>query len=199
MKGRPARGFTLPEVLITLLIAGVIIVAAAEYASLTWTHYRKTGDTLNRIQLEAIARNAVVQELGFAGYGRGFLGEFDGNTIEVGLGATADSPDTFRIHYLEERWLEEPLERHITLDVARDSGGTWNLYRREEGATRQPAVQDVTNLKVTGFVDEEGQLRMPWTPWPATVTGMVVQLTFSWDTKRVAYIPFISAQRLGWL
>lgn len=199
MRARTRQGFTVPELLTGLLILGIVVAAAADYTQLALRHYRNTASMLERIQLESLARNAVIQEIGFAGYGGDFLGEFGGYTIEVGLGRNADTADTFRIHYLEERWLESPVERHITFDVARDSGGTWNLYRREEGGTRQPAVQDVTNLKVLGFVDQDGELVMPWAAWPEEVTAMIVQLSFSWGSQRAAYIPFISAQRLGWL
>lgn len=199
MRGNRTRGFTLSELLTGLLVLGVLLVAGAEFTRLSVRQYRRAGSMMERVQLESTARNAVIQELGFAGYGRGFLGDFSGSTVEVRPGRDADTPDVFRIHYLEERWLETPQERHITFEVARDGSGTWNLYRREDGATRQPAVQDVTNLKLLSFVDGAGQLSTPWTPWPAEVTGMVVQLTFSWGTQRAAYIPFISAQRLGWL
>lgn len=191
------HGFTLPEVLMSLVVLGLLLLAMGQYVTGSVRNYRQTAAMLERVQLESIARNVVVRELSFAGYGRGIIGEFSGPTIEIGVSDREDRSDTFRIHYLEEQWLAAPVQRQITIDVARDSGGIWNLYRREEGATRQPAVQEVTNLKLVGFVTAGGKVVSQAEPWPAEITAFVVQLSFSWDTSRLAYIAFAAPQQLG--
>ncbi len=196
---RGHRGFTLVELLTGLAILGVVLAAMAHWTIGSIQGYRQTTDMLERVQLESIARNVVVRELSFAGYGQGFIGDVTGPTIEIGLSGRDDRSDTFRVHYMEERWLSEPVERNITLDVMRDSAGQYNLYRREDGATRQPAVQDVTNLKLLGLVTAEGNYIMADQAWPVEIKAFVVQLSFTWDTSRVAYIGFASPQRLAGL
>lgn len=193
---RPAA-YTLVELLIGLAILALLLTAAVHWAVGNIRTYQHTSSMLERVQLEATARNVVVQELSFAGYGRGFIGELGGPTIEIGLSGREDRSDTFRVHYLEERWLSEPVVRDITLDVMRDAAGESNLYRREQGATRQPAVQDVTNLKLLGLVSPQGDYIAVSEPWPEQVSAFLVQLSFAWDTSRVAYIGFAAPQRLG--
>ena len=191
------HGFTLPEVLVSLAILGLILLALGQYVTGSVRNYRQTTTMLERVQLESTARNVVVRELSFAGYGRGFIGGFSGPTIEIGLADREDRSDTFRVHYLEERWLAEPVQRQITFDVARDGNGLWNLYRREQGATRQPAVQEITNLKLVGLVTTDGQVLSQHEPWPAEIKAFVVKLSFSWETSRLAYITFTAPQQLG--
>lgn len=191
------HGFTLIEILVGLAILGLILLALGQYVTGSVRNYQQTAAMLERVQLESIARNVVVRELSFAGYGRGFIGELSGPTVQIGVADREDRSDTFRIHYLEERWLAEPVQRQITLDVARDSNGLWNLYRREQGATRQPAVQEITNLKLIGLITTDGQVLSQNEPWPAEISAFVVRLSFSWDTSRMAYIAFTAPQQLG--
>src|SRR5690554_1778643 len=197
MTRRNAGGFTLVEILVGLAILVILGLAVSQYFTSSIGSYRKTAAMLERVQLESIARNVVVRELSFAGYGQGFIGEFSGPTIEIGLSGREDRSDTFKVHYLEEQWLASPVQRHVTIDVVKDSGGNWNLYWREEGATRQPAVQDVTNLKLIGIITLDGSLLMPDDTWPELISAFIVQLSFGWDTSRTAYIAFSAPQRLG--
>lgn len=191
------QGFTLVEILVSLVLLGLLLLALSQYFTGSARNYRESAAMLERVQLESTARNVVIRELSFAGYGGGFIGEFTGPTIEIGLADREDRSDTFRIQYLEERWLAEPEQRNITIDVARDSNGLWNLYRREQGATRQPAVQEITNLKLAAFVTIDGQVQLPDEPWPAEIAAFMVRISFSWDTSRLAYIRFAAPQVLG--
>jgi len=191
------RAFTLPEVLMTLSITVILGLALMQFMTTTVSGYRAAADMAERVQLESTAANVVVMELSFAGYGDGMFGDLDGPTIEIGLSGREDRSDTFRVHYLEERWLETPVARNVTIDVKQDSKGGWNLYRREDGATRQPAVQDVTNLKLLGLITESGELLSPEAAWPERISAFIVQLSFSWETSRSAYIAFNSPQRIG--
>lgn len=193
---RPARGFTLPEVLTGLVLMALLLLAVWQLLSGSLHSYRLAIDMNERVHLETVARNVVIQELSFAGYGLGFIGSFDGPTIEIGLVPDEDRSDTFRVHYLEERWLETPVQRHVTIDVARDAAGSYNLYRREEGASRQPAVQEVTNLKLASVVTVDGELLGRDDDWPAEIAAFIVSISFSWDTSRMAYINFSAPQRL---
>lgn len=196
---RQPGGFTLVEILVGLAILVILGLALSQYFTSSIRSYQQTTAMLERVQLESIARNVVVQELSFAGYGQGFIGEFTGPTIEIGLSGREDRSDTFKVHYLEEQWSASPVQRHVTIDVTRDSKGNWNLYRREEGATRQPAVQEVTNLKLIGFITPDGSLLGPEDPWPEQISAFIVNISFSWDTSRTAYIAFGAPQRLGGL
>lgn len=196
MNRHPA-GYSLIELLISLAVLAVLMAAALHWAIGNIRSYQHTSSMLERVQLESIARNVVVHELSFAGYGRGFIGELGGATVQIGVADREDRSDTFRVHYLEERWLSEPLSRHITLDVMRDSAGQYNLYRREAGATRQPAVQDVTNLKLLGLVTADGTYVPASQPWPEEISAFIVRISFAWDTSRVAYIGFAAPQQLG--
>lgn len=191
------QGFTLVEILVGLVLLGLLLLGLGQYFTGSVRNYRESAAMLERVQLESTARNVVIRELSFAGYGSGFIGEFTGPTIEIGVADREDRSDTFRIQYLEERWLAEPEQREIIIDVARDSNGLWNLYRREQGATRQPAVQEITNLKLAALVTTDGKVLMPDEPWPAEIAAFMVQISFSWDTSRLAYIRFAAPQLLG--
>ena len=197
MRQRQANGFTLSEVLIGMAILAVLLLAISQYFTSSLSSYRRATEMLERVQLESIARNVVVKELSFAGYGQGLFGDFSGPTIEIGVSGREDRSDTFKVHYLEEQWLSAPVQRHVTIDVTRDASGTWNLYRREEGATRQPAVQDVTNLKLIALVALDGSLLLPHEAWPDEIAAFIVLLSFGWETSRTAYIGFSAPQRLG--
>lgn len=190
------RGFTLPEVLTGLALMALLLLAVWQLLSGSLHSYRLATNMNERVHLETVARNVVIQELSFAGYGLGFMGSFEGPTIQIGLDDRADRSDTFRVHYLEERWLQSPVQRNVTIDAARDSAGVYNLYRREEGATRQPAVQDVTNVKLSAVVTVDGELLGRDDDWPAEIAAFIVKISFSWDTSRMAYINFAAPQRL---
>ncbi len=187
---RRKHGFTLVELLVGMAVLGVVLLAVVQFAAGSWRNYRAAVRLIERSQIESTARDVVVQELGLAGYGLGLHGELPGATVEIGIGSGADRSDAFTVHYLEERWLAEPQRRSITIDVMRDSGGHSNLYRREETATRQPAVQEVTNLKLVALYDDRGQQVLAHEPWPAMVSGLMLQISFSWDSERLAFVSF---------
>lgn len=191
------RGFTLVELLVGLSILAVLLTAVLQWTQGNIRSYRAVSEMMQRNELESIARNVVIRELSLAGYGAGFIGELSGPVIEIGLAETPGESDTFRISYLEERWSDEPVRRQLTFDVRRDAHGQYNLYRREPGATRQPAVQEVTGLRLVSLVTPDGQLRSPTGPWPETITAFVVELSFSWESSRFAYVGFAAPQQLG--
>ena len=197
-RARAAGGFTVPELLIGLAVTAIMGLAIFQYLTSTVRSYRAASDMVDRVQLESMARNVVVAELSMAGNGAGLVGDLDGPTVEIGLASREDQSDTFTIRYLADRWLAEPEVRHITMDVARDSQGNWNLYRREEGATRQPAVQEVTNLKLLNFMNEAGEYVAASSPdWPDRIMAFVVRLSFGWGSERIALVRFLSPQELG--
>lgn len=198
--GTPAGasgGFTLVELLTGLVLLGLLLLAVGQFAHGSLASYRGTMTLIERGQLERAARDVVIQEIGLAGYGQGFLGALDGPVLLVATDPRPERSDAFLIHYIDERWLQEPQRRSIHFDVARDAMGTWNLYRREEGATRQPAVQDVTNLKLVALIAEDGRQVPPDSAWPEHAAGLILRLSFDWGQDRLAVIGFGMPQRIG--
>jgi prepilin-type N-terminal cleavage/methylation domain-containing protein len=189
-------GFTLAEVLVALAILAVLLTVLGHFTLGSLRAYRAALQLLERAQIVALAEEVVLQEIGLAGYGL-TLEESQQATVEVSINPQANRSDSVRVHYLEERWLQQPERQGITIDAARDGTGSPNLYRREPGATRQPAVQGVTNLKLFRFIDEEGRQSNPEDAWPRLVSGLVLRLSFEWEAERLAVVRFGMPQLLG--
>lgn len=181
------RGFTLPEVLVALAITGIVLLVAWSFARSNLITYQQTMQLIEHAQLERAAADVVIQEIGLAGHGDGILGSLSGPAISV---TTGGASDTVTVNYVEERWLAEPLVRSISFTQGKDSTGQPNLYRQEAGATRQPAVQEVTGFRVAAFIDESGTRQLPGGPWPARITGLLIELSFTWEHSRLVYVDF---------
>jgi hypothetical protein len=118
-------------------------------------------------------------------------------TLIVHKGAEASEPDAITVRYLEDRYLSESLHRVITFEIGRDRRGHSNLYRREESAVRQPAVEDVTNLKLLGYLRPDGSLVVSTEamPIPADLSGLALELTFDWQERHRFNVAFVNPQR----
>jgi prepilin-type N-terminal cleavage/methylation domain-containing protein len=195
---RRGAGFTLTEALVALAIFALLLVTVGHFTVGSVRAYRAALQLLERSQITALAEEVVLQEIGLAGYGLApAAGGPAAATVEISVNPQPDRSDSIRVHYLEERWLAAPQLQEITIDVVRDSNGNPNLYRRQQGATRQPAVQGVTNLKLFRFIDESGQQTDPAAGWPQRIGGLVLRLSFDWDAERFVVIQFGVPQRLG--
>lgn len=156
---REYAGFTLVELLTALAILMLLLGALSSFTVGTCRSYRSAW---SHAQLSAVAEDVVLQELSLAGYGL-VLHEASAAaaTVGININARADLSDSVRMHHLEHRWRAQPEWQETTLDAATDGQGNWNLYRREAGATRQPAVQGVTNLKLHSFINEAREQILP--------------------------------------
>jgi prepilin-type N-terminal cleavage/methylation domain-containing protein len=189
-------GFTLAEVLTALALLAVVLLAVGHFTVGSVRTWRAALQLLERAQLTAVAEEVVLQELGLAGYR---LEAFDPPqaTVEISVNPHPERSDSVRVHYREERWLAAPQLQDITIDVTSDAQGNRNLYRREHGATRQPAVQGVTNLKLFRFIDGDGQLLDPAGVWPQRISGLVLLLSFEWNAQRFVIVQFGTPQLLA--
>ena len=58
---RQRSGFTLPEILMGLVILAILMLAAFQFVGGSVRTYRKASDMLERVQLESTARNVVIR------------------------------------------------------------------------------------------------------------------------------------------
>lgn len=176
MKQRTRQlGFTLIELLVASVIMVVILSALGSLFVSTSRAYR-VNDKASTLQQSADAAGQLLSyEIGLAGYkgstnaaaSRQFktLGLVDTSTLTIIKGASAIASDRITVRYFEDRFESTVEQLIITLDAI-PSGSAHNLYRKLEkqnsiGITgyapdRQPAVEDVYNLKVLKYIKEDG-------------------------------------------
>ena len=177
------RGSTLLEMLLASSLLAMLLLAAAQ----AQVHGREANEASreagHRAQIVELASELVDYHLGLAGH-RGLGAPRDLGGPALALEANPTASDAVAVRYVEERWYEEPTLRALHIDVRRDGSGRWNLYLREEGSTRQPAVQQVSGFDVTGLVLADGTSAPPEVGSPVEVTAIQVRLEFAWGESR---------------
>lgn len=157
-------GFTLVEALVALAVAAVVGVIAVAALRGERGQAAVLADVLARRTAVDLAAELLSEEIGFAGSsplsalvwqpGGHEPGSWSSEThLVVGLaGAGVEGEDTLGVSLFDERLAGPPLLRRLTFEAAADAGGTWQLYRRPDGASRQPLVEGVSGLSVIGVV-----------------------------------------------
>lgn len=195
---RSCFGFTLLEVLIATALIGVVLTAALGFLGSSSKAYGTLESAATQTQIMELAAEVLRYELELAGYaGAGVSAALSGAGIELHPSGRPDQPDAITIRYVEDRWLSQPTERAIRFEVGTDGNGTPNLYRREHGSARQPAVQEITNLKLRALFTPDGATRLPRQPWPERITGLQLDLEFSWGVTRSVTVAFGTPQSIG--
>lgn len=157
-------GFTLVEALVALAVAALVGVIAAAALRGERGQAAMLTDVLARRTAVDLAAELLSEEIGLAGSsplsalvwqpGGHEPGPWSSEThLAVGLaGSGAEGEDTLGLSFFDERVAGPPLLRRLTFESAADGSGTWQLYRRPDGASRQPLVEGVSGLSVIGLV-----------------------------------------------
>lgn len=195
-----SAGVTLLETLLACTLLTVLLVAAMAVNVEAGKTLRLNEDVAARSQIVELASELLRYHLGLAGHeGLGVAGDdgLAGPALTLARGVSPGGSDAVNVRYLEERWYRQPELRALHFDVKRDSNGRWNLYQREEGATRQPAVKSVTGMRVTGFVAADGALLPPEAPLPLEAAAIELELRFAWDETRLLTVGLPGVQRVS--
>lgn len=156
-------GFTLVEALIALFIAAAVGVIASASLRGERGQAAALADTLARHSAADLAAELLAEELSLAASSplSALNWTPDGHVpspwdseahLIVTLAGAALGEDLLSVRYFDERVAGAPLLRDLTFESAVDSSGTHQLYRRPDGASRQPLVEGVTGLSVIGVV-----------------------------------------------
>lgn len=145
------RGWTLVELLVALALTavlgtlllgaarGTVRLGAAVEESSDRDGARRVAAALLRHALESAGRGGLEPALRFEADGAGERG------------------DVLHVAYRREAWHVEPVTVRAAYFAATDGAGRPNLYRRPEGAVRQPLVLGVEALRVVGGVAPDGR------------------------------------------
>ncbi len=193
----PSRaGFTLIELVVTATICGVILLAVGLLFGNTSKVYRTNETVAERQQRSDIVAKLLRYELSLANY-RGTdptqlsSNAFSGDQLIVTQYSAATTSDIVQVRYYEDRFLPSATSfelRDVTYRIA-DDGGTPNLFRKESGDAGNgfPAVEEVSNLKVTEYLLEDGTTVTP--PAEPTITddnplvAVTLQVTYTDGTS----------------
>lgn len=196
VNGAIERGTTLLEMLLACALLGMLLLAitGAHVKALEASEVNEA--VALRGQVAELATELLEYHLGLAGH-RGLKESLDlaGPALSFSRPARGGS-DALAVRYVEERWYGQPELRVLRFDVRRDSAGRWNLYLQEEGANRQPAVQDVSGLRVERVVTVEGESLPGDAQLPLDVVALVLRLEFSWGEDRTVTIGLPRVVRL---
>jgi prepilin-type N-terminal cleavage/methylation domain-containing protein len=191
------RGFSLAEMLVACALLSLLLLSASAVHVEARRSTSLSEEVALRGQVIELASELLHYHLALAGH-HGVnepAADLGGPAMSIAAGATPGG-DRMGVRYLEERWYREPEVRTLYFDVKRDSNGTWNLYQREAGATRQPAVQLVNALELVAYIAPDGSLLPSDTAPPLEARGLELELGFAWGETRRITVPFAGVQRV---
>ncbi|MEX2536135.1 MAG: type II secretion system protein [Trueperaceae bacterium] len=188
-------GMTLLEMLLACTLLGVLLLTATGVQVQARKASTVSEEVAFHAQIVELASELLRYHLGLAGHrGLGAPGNLQGPGLALARGSGGS--DAFAVRYLEERWYAQPELRALRFDVRRDSTGRWNLYQQEEGATRQPAVQHVNGLELTGIIALDGAELSADASLPVDAVAIELNLRFSWGESRTLMVSFPTPVRV---
>lgn len=210
------RGFTLVELLVSSTIMVVILSALGSLFIGTNRAYRVNEEVSERQQSADAAAQLLSYEIGLAGY-RGSTQVANSNTFAGStLLLTKGASDTIEVRYYEDRNATSVDELIVTFSVSSNTFYRKQLKEKDtqatkDATTRQPAIQNVKNLKVVGYILNNGK-EYPRDPavthaWiepytltsditPYTLVALKLELTFTDDLKKRVVIGIDNPQQI---
>lgn len=191
------KGTSLPETLVACALAAMLVLVAGQM-QVDARRLQAAGEVAAlQAQVGELASELLSYNLSLAGHsGVHALLDIGGPALEVARGAAQGGSDALTVRFVEERWRSTPVVRELRFEARRDGSGRWNLYMREAGATRQPAVQDVTGLRVAGFLGSDGTLLPASTPLPLDAVGIGLDVDFAFGESRTLLVSFAASERV---
>lgn len=197
---RPAvrgTGFTLVEVLLALAMAAMVVLAATGFlvgSSRADVAVSSASDSTLALDLAA---DLLGEELRRAGTtpnpppgGVRLDGSVPSLTLVIGAGAQGDA---LAVRYVDDRLADGPVLRDLRFDAGIDGRGERQLYRRTASSHRQPLVQGIESLRVTGWADAAGiHGREAFAAGPLEPWLVLLELTAADGAVRTVAVPLPS-------
>lgn len=160
MSARSRRGFSLLEVLVALALSALVGLVAARGLSAARRAVRGTAqasDAALSLDLGSALLEREVRRAGYVPYPAPPAGDA-AVTPGLGLAVHTRSPqgDSLEVRYLDDRVVDGPVARDLRFEVGVDGRGLPQLYRATAAGSKQPLVEGVTGLRVSGWGDASG-------------------------------------------
>lgn len=158
---RGGSGVSLLELMIALGLAMVLALLAGrllEGGTRADAGSAAASDAALALSLASDLLAAELRRAGYRPYPGAAAAGRDG--LEPSLTAEIDSgagrSDALELAYIDDRLAAGPTARHVRFEVGVDGRGAAQLYRAGGAGNRQPLVQGVTGLQLSGWVDAAG-------------------------------------------
>lgn len=151
---RAHRGVTLPELLVALAVAGAVLLILALNLRSASRSAATLNDRAEAAQSLLLASELLREELSQAGSALP-----EGSAALPAPHLTLDltgATHRVRVRYLDDRPLGGAQLRDHRFEAAADSRGEPQLYRAPAGSSRQPLVEGIDGLLISGGIDAEG-------------------------------------------
>ncbi|MEJ2667059.1 MAG: prepilin-type N-terminal cleavage/methylation domain-containing protein [Deinococcales bacterium] len=153
-------GFTLVELLVGLALAAVVTLAAARLlvgSSRSEGAVAAGADRALALDLASDLLGAELRRAGYVPVPPPSSVKLEPGTPSLTLTLTDGvQGDALAVRYVDDRLADGPVLRDLTFDAAVDGRGEPQLYRRTASGQRQPLVQGIAALRVTGWADAAG-------------------------------------------
>ena len=157
---RRPGGFTLVEVLIALALSAMLAVGVARLLAGGRGAARATSarsDATLSLELGADLLTREVRRAGYVPYPPQTGVTLDSSgALELWLRPQRPTGDRLAIRYVDDRLSGGPIARDLSFEADVDGRGIHQLYRASAAGSRQPLVEGVGALIVSGWVDAGG-------------------------------------------
>lgn len=162
-------GVTLVELLAAIAIGVLVLLAASSLLSSARAGERVLNDVVEPAGALELAAELLREEVALAGFVPWTLEGGGVDTappqsvapVPLTVSGAATSSHEVALAYVDDRLASGPVARALSYSVDRDSRGALQLYRRSGSSARQPLVEGVERLEVTGYVDALGLHALP--------------------------------------
>ena len=159
---RHTAGVTLVELLVALAIAALVMLVAGALLSTARAGERVLNDGVDPQRALELAAELLREELSLAGFvpwqptGDGEPAPHGADVERIVVSGAGTPSQEVALAFVDDRLASGPLLRRFGYSADRDGRGLPQLYRRSGDSSRQPVVQGVAQLQVTGYADANG-------------------------------------------
>lgn len=191
------RGAALIEMLVACTLLSLLLFTATAVHAGARRASQLSQELAHRSQVIELSTELLRYHVGLAGHrGVSAPADLEGPALAVLRPSSSGASDALSVRYSEERWYSPPSIRSLRFDVKRDTKGLWNLYQREEGARRQPAVQRVSGLRIESFSKADGGIVPADSTLPLDATAVTLQIEFDWGESRLLTVRLPGVQQV---
>jgi len=196
-------GLSLVEVLIALTLLALLGMLVASLLPASSRSAGTVTGQLERRQLLDLAAELLAEEVGLAGAAPWPLTEEVAGVADpaaflagaLSLSAAAPAGHRLAVRFLDHRLAGPPLARDLSFDVGVDARGQSQLYRRAGLTSRQPLVEGIDRLEVSGVVLDGALIGLGDVTTGARPWALLIRLA-SGEEERVMVITLPQRPRL---